>query len=169
MRTYSLDLRTRIVDAVDRQVGRQRESATLFSLSRTFIKQRLRQRRETGSVAPKPQGGGKSPKLEDSQRAVVRAYMLKEQNAAPLEEVQADVARRLKVYVSQATVSRGLRWLELSRKKTLVASERHEANRAAFRTQVAPLGLERSLCVDEASPHPALTRRYARAPRGGRA
>jgi len=157
------------VDAVDRQVGPQREIATLFSVSRTFIKKLLRQRRETGSVAPKPHGGGHSPKLDDSQRAVVRAYILKEQNDATLEEVQAYVARRLKVYVSQATVSRVLRWLDLSRKKTLVASERNEAKRAAFRAQVAPLGIERLLFVDEASTHTAMTRRYARAPRGERA
>jgi transposase len=43
--------------------------------------------------------------------------MLKEQNDATLEEVQAYVARRLKVYVSQATVSRVRRRLELSGKK----------------------------------------------------
>lgn len=50
-----------------------------------------------------------------------------------------------------------------------MASERDEAKRAAFRTQVAPLASERLLFVDEASTNTAMTRRYARAPRGERA
>jgi len=50
-----------------------------------------------------------------------------------------------------------------------VASERDEGKRAAFRTQVAPLASERLLFVDEASTNTAMTRRYARAPRGERA
>jgi transposase len=47
-----------------------------------------------------------------------------------------------------------------------VASERDEAKRAAFRAQVAPLASERLIFVDETSTHTAMTRRYARAPRG---
>ena len=50
-----------------------------------------------------------------------------------------------------------------------MASERNEAKRAAFRTQMAPFASERLLFVDEASTHTAMTRRYARAPRGKRA
>ena len=58
MKAYSVDLRTRIVEAVDRQVGSQGEVAALFEVSRTLVKKLLRQRRETGSVGPKPHGGG---------------------------------------------------------------------------------------------------------------
>jgi transposase len=50
-----------------------------------------------------------------------------------------------------------------------VASERDEAKRAAFRAQVAPLASDRLIFVDETSTHTAMTRRYARAPRGERA
>jgi transposase len=50
-----------------------------------------------------------------------------------------------------------------------VASERAEAKRTAFRAQVAPLASDRFIFVDETSTHIALTRRYARAPRGERA
>jgi transposase len=50
-----------------------------------------------------------------------------------------------------------------------VASERNEAKRQAFRTQVTPLASERFIFVDETSTHTAMTRRYARAPRGERA
>jgi hypothetical protein len=50
-----------------------------------------------------------------------------------------------------------------------VASERDEAQRQAFRTQVASLDHTRFLFIDETSLNTAMTRRYARAPRGQRA
>lgn len=50
-----------------------------------------------------------------------------------------------------------------------MASERDEAHRAAFRADVAPLDQRRVIFVDETSTNLAMTRRYARAPRGQRA
>ena len=49
-----------------------------------------------------------------------------------------------------------------------MASERDEAHRAAFRAAVAPLDQSRFIFVDETSTSVAMTRRYARAPRGHR-
>jgi transposase len=54
-------------------------------------------------------------------------------------------------------------------KKTLAASEQKESSRAAFRTQIAEIGIERIVAVDETATTIALTRRYARAPRHERA
>lgn len=117
MKAYSLDLRTRIVEAVDRQVGSQGAVATLFGVSRTFVKKLLRQRRETGQVAPKAHGGGHRPKLDGKRREALRTYIREVQDDASLAEVQAYVARRFKVVVSEATVSRVLQSLGLPRKK----------------------------------------------------
>lgn len=50
-----------------------------------------------------------------------------------------------------------------------MASERDEERRAALRMQVAPLDTTRFIFIDETSIHTAMTRRYARAPRGQRA
>jgi transposase len=117
MKAYSLDLRTRIVEAMDRQVGSQGEVAALFGVSRTFVKKLLRQRRETGSVAPKPHGGGHTPKVEAKKGEAVRAYIVEVKNDASLVEVQAYIARRWKLGISEATVSRLLARLGLPRKK----------------------------------------------------
>jgi transposase len=106
MKAYALDLRTRIVEAVDRHLGSQGEVAALFGGSRSVVKKLLRQRRETGSVAPKPHGGGHTPKLMAQKGEAVRAYILDVKNDASLAEVQTYVARRWKVGLSQATVSR---------------------------------------------------------------
>jgi transposase len=117
MRAYSLDLRTRVVDAVDQQMGTQKEVASLFGVGCTFIKKLLRQRRESGTLTPKSPGGGHVPKLAGPQREVVRSDSVQEQNDATLEEVQAYVASKLGVEVSPATVSRVLQSLDLPRKK----------------------------------------------------
>ena len=49
-----------------------------------------------------------------------------------------------------------------------MASERNEVHRAVFRAVVAPLDQRRFIFVDETSTSVAMTRRYARAPRGQR-
>ena len=119
MKAYSLDLRTRIVEAVDRHLGSQGEVASLFGVSRSLVKKLWHQRRETGSVAPKPHGGGHPPKLTAKKGEAVRSYILDVKNDASLAEVQTYVARRWKVGLSQATVSRLLASLGLPRKTNL--------------------------------------------------
>jgi len=117
MKAYSLDLRTRVVEAIDRQVGTQQGVATLFGVSCTFIKKLLRQRRETGSLVPKPHGGGQVARLEEGQREQVRAYILRTRNDATVDEVHAYVVTSLRREVSRATVGRVLQNLDLPRKK----------------------------------------------------
>ena len=63
METYSMDLRERVVRAYDEKAGTQEEIARLFKVSVPWIKKLLRQRRQTGSIAPKPHGGGWTPKF----------------------------------------------------------------------------------------------------------
>ena len=53
MEAYSLDLRERVVRAVDAGMSRV-EAARRFSVSNTLIGKLLRQRRGSGSLAPKP-------------------------------------------------------------------------------------------------------------------
>jgi len=56
-----------------------------------------------------------------------------------------------------------------AQKKSLIATERDEAVRAAWREAVSTLNPADLVFVDETSTHTALTRRRARAPRGERA
>jgi transposase len=55
-----------------------------------------------------------------------------------------------------------------AKKKTLVASERDDAERAAWRAAVAARDPTTFVFVDETGSHQAMTPRYARAPRGVR-
>ena len=54
MRPYSLDLRQRVVAALDAGEGSQPEIAARFRVSVSFITRLLKRRRRTGSVAPRP-------------------------------------------------------------------------------------------------------------------
>lgn len=117
MKAYSLDLRTRVVEAIDRRVGTHQTVATRFGVSCTFVKKLLRQRRETGSLAPKPHSGGHAAKLTKERREQVRAYVLRTQNDATVSEVHAYVVTTLQMPVSRATVGRVLQGLDLPRKK----------------------------------------------------
>ncbi len=64
MRAYSMDLRERVAAAVDEEEGSQREIARLFRVSLSFVSRLLKQRRETGALAPKPHGGGSTRVLD---------------------------------------------------------------------------------------------------------
>jgi len=56
-----------------------------------------------------------------------------------------------------------------AQKKSLIAAERDEDARAAWRERVAEVAPERFVFVDETGSHLGLTRLYSRAPRGERA
>jgi transposase len=58
MRPYSLDLRERIVAAVDQDEGSIRWIAHVFRVSTSFIVRLLQRRRAAGTLAPEPHRGG---------------------------------------------------------------------------------------------------------------
>ena len=58
MRAYSVDLRERIIAAVDAGQAR-REVARRFDVSPATIGNYLRLRRQTGGLAPRPRAGGR--------------------------------------------------------------------------------------------------------------
>ena len=58
MRPYSNDLRLRVVQAYENQEGSMRQLAARFRLSLSCGRDLLTRYRTTGSVAPKPHGGG---------------------------------------------------------------------------------------------------------------
>src|ERR1700753_639931 len=66
MRAYSLDLRQKVVAAVERGDSTVEEVAATFGVGQTFVKKMLRQHRETGDLSPRPHGGGHTPSFPTS-------------------------------------------------------------------------------------------------------
>ena len=108
-----MDLRERVIQAYDARKGTQAEIANLFSVSVSWLQKLLRFRRATGSVAPKPHGGGWTPKftgehLEELKKAV------EQDPGATLEEL----LEGSKVEASIMAVQRALVRLDCRRKKS---------------------------------------------------
>lgn len=129
MEAYSVDLRQRIVDAVDRQLGTYREIADTFGVHESFIYKLLRQRRETGDLSPGPHGGGANAKLDDAQLHLL-AELVAEFPDATLQELRQRLKKKKRVKVGVSTVWRGLEKLSLTRKKS-PASRRKPMQKSA--------------------------------------
>ena len=113
MHAYSLDLRERVVRAVDRGESTQKQIAERFGVSTAWIKKLLKRQRETGSIAPLPHGGGQKAKYEGKLLDRLRQE-LHQQPDATLGELR-DRTRR---DASLMAVFRALRRLGSRRKKS---------------------------------------------------
>ena len=116
MRAYSLDLRQKVVAAVERGDSTIEEVASSFGVSQTFIKKMLRQHRETGDLSPRPHGGGQTRRLSDKHLTLLRQEVARhpDKTAAALRD---HLEEHVGVWVSRPTVTRALLRLGLSRKK----------------------------------------------------
>ena len=70
---YSLDLRQRVVAAVDAGEGTQAQVAARFAVSLGWVEKLLRQRRRAGHIAPIGHRGGAPRRLDGLALEVVRA------------------------------------------------------------------------------------------------
>jgi len=116
MRAYSMDLRERVLAAVDRGTPRKEIVRTL-GVSEPTIRRYLRLRRETGSVAPKPYP--KRPfsigQSVEQRRALWK--QLEEHDDATLEKHCQLWERKQGDKVSISTMSRAIRRLGWTLKK----------------------------------------------------
>src|SRR4051795_5500983 len=120
MQPLSNDLRSRILNAVDNREGSRRKLAVRFKVNTSTITKLLRLRRETGSLAPRPHGGGVAPTLDHD--ALERLRGLVEQTPdATLEALRQEMG----ISGSIMIVCRALQKLDLPlKKKSPHASER---------------------------------------------
>jgi transposase len=99
--------------------------------------------------------------------------LVDEQPDATTEELADELARKHAIAVSRPTMGRALQRLNLTRKKTLHASERDsprvQQERRRFSRSVKKLSPRKFIFIDEFGTNLGMTRRYARALRGQRA
>jgi transposase len=116
MKAYSLDLRQRVLSAALRGDSTIPEVAKLFGVSMTFINKMLRLHRAGDGLAPRPHGGGHTPRLGARHHRLLRSAVAAN-NDATLGELREYLAAKSRVSVSDSTVSRALKALGLPRKK----------------------------------------------------
>jgi transposase len=61
MKTYPLELRQRVIKAVDNKIGTKKEIAETFCVSTSWIRKLLQRRRETGTLEPSARTQGRNP------------------------------------------------------------------------------------------------------------
>ena len=115
MGPYPKALRTRVVAAVEQGDMTIGEVAEVFSVGMTFGKKMLRLQRAGEDLAPR-QGGGSTPKLTDTDRALL-GEAVAQQADVTLAECQAVLAAQGGGRVSVLTICRALQQLQLPRKK----------------------------------------------------
>ena len=113
MRSYSMDLRERVVAACDRSEATREQVAKRFCVSTAWVYRLLARRRDTGSIAPKPHGGGQPPAFQGESAERLRKAV-EDCPDATLEELRQAAG----VSCGTSAVFRALNRLGLPRKKS---------------------------------------------------
>jgi transposase len=113
MKTYSMDLRQRVVAACDARDGTREQIARRFSISVSWVRDLLKRRRETGSIAPRPRGGGRAPAFDEAAAERLRRAV-RDDDDATLREL----AEAAGVACCPSAVHRALARLGVTRKKS---------------------------------------------------
>lgn len=113
MRSYSMDLRERVVAACDSGEDTREGVAKRFCVSVAWVYRLLARRRDTGSIAPKPHGGGQPPSFRgESAERLTKA--VEDCPDATLEELREAAG----VDCGTSAVFRALNRLGLPREKS---------------------------------------------------
>jgi transposase len=110
MKPYSIDLRERVLADCDAGMGTD-AVAQKYRVSPAWVRRLKQRRREDGSIAPKGQRHGPTPKWVEHAERIVAAV-----EAAPDRTLQEHL-HRLGLPLSVATLGRAIRALGLTVKK----------------------------------------------------
>ena len=167
MKPIPMEWREKIVSAYD-EGQTMAEVAERFDVSVDSVLNFVKLKRETGSLEPKPHGGGRQPRIEgeDAERL---EEIVAESPDATLEEL----AEKLGIDVDPSVMHRTLERLGITRKKKVShASERDsgpvQKKRAEWKREAADIDPNRYVFIDQMGVNTKMARRYGRAPRGER-
>ena len=114
MNAYSEDLREKIVEALERGMGKS-QAARTFSVSLSSVKRYAKLAQEGRSLARKKRPGSK-PKLDERSRKLLQAD-LEEHPFLTLQERCEYLRAVASVEVSRSTVCRAIKRMDSTRKK----------------------------------------------------
>lgn len=130
MKSYSLDLRQKIVDAYRAGGISQRQLASNFGVALSSIQNLLKRHRETGTIAPKMRTEQTPTKLNPEQLEVLR-QLVEAQPDVTLQELQQRVHQKTGVLIGVATVDRMVRLkLKLRLKKRSLSHQKRNLGSA---------------------------------------
>ena len=113
MKTYSMDLRQRVVEACDAEELTREEIAEQFGVSTAWIRRLLQRRRESGTIAAQKRGGRRPSKFRGRKLEKLKALL-----AAQPDATLAELRDQTGVKTSLTSVWRALDRLGARRKKS---------------------------------------------------
>lgn len=116
MRSYSIDLRERVIAGVESGECNIPQAGRRYKVSEPTIERWLARKRRTGQVAPCPHAGGPPRKLAAAEATIRRA--VKVQPDASLQELCDLVEKETKIHSDPSMMCRELARLQLPRKKS---------------------------------------------------
>jgi transposase len=115
VKTYSLDLRSRVIDAYYKDKNSVRKIVERLKVSKSWVQKIIKQYRETKDISPKQRGGGNKGLLAEKEEAIER--LVAEYPDATLKEYCEYWWEREGVWVSESTMCRKLNKQGLNLKK----------------------------------------------------
>ncbi|MBW4574589.1 MAG: IS630 family transposase [Aphanothece sp. CMT-3BRIN-NPC111] len=140
---YSYDLRQKVIQAIKLDGLKKSEASQLFNISHNTIGLWLKRLSETGDYQAKSnQPPGNGHKITDWEE-------FREFASSHGDKTQVEMAKLWKEQISDRTISRALKKIGFTRKKTYGYRERDEAKRQAFVAQLSTLTPFQIVYVDE--------------------
>ena len=136
MKPYSLDLREKVIDAIEKGDSSVRKVAQRFGVSKNFVQRLVTQKRTQGHILPQKQGGSMVSPVMKHKAELMEIF--ERQNDATLAEYCELLFNQTGLWVSQSTMCRTFQRLELPWKKRCDPAEVSSAWERAPR-QNAPL------------------------------
>jgi transposase len=123
MKPYSIDLRERVVSAIEKGDSSFRKVAQRFAVSKNCVERWVIQKRTEGHVVPRKQGGSVSAVMEHKAQLMT---IFEKQTDATLAEYCELLFDATGLWVSQSTMCRTFQKLGLPRKKNAPLHPSHE-------------------------------------------
>jgi putative transposase len=139
MVAYSIDLRERVLAAVDAGEETQQEVARRFTVSTRWIRKLVARRAETGAIGPKPNLGGRKPLIQGQTAQALRDAIAKDPDAT-LEELREAIG----FGGCAVTVWRAIERLKITRKKSRCGRRSSSTRRLPASDRSGPSGWARS-------------------------
>jgi transposase len=123
MKPYSIDLRERVVSAIEKGDSSFRKVAECFAVSKNCVERWVIQKRTEGHVVPRKQGGSVSAVMEHKAQLMT---IFEKQTDATLAEYCELLFDETELWVSQSTMCRAFQKLNLVRKKNAPSQSSHQ-------------------------------------------
>ena len=120
---YSLDLRTRIVEAYQNNQGSIRKVAKIFDVGKSTVAGYLKLTDKNGTPKAKTPSGGRPARIDHKGMTIIRSYVECKPDIT-LNELSSKYYKKRKIKVSTSIICRTLKKMNLLRKKkSLYAAE----------------------------------------------